>query len=166
LKAATSPWICTDRVRVSDARHEGAEEIDMMAAKKAPNPTDRHVGARVRMRRMMLSMSQEKLGDALGLTFQQVQKYEKGANRIGASRLQQISHILQVPVSFFFEGAPNAPGHQIASLSEAPSPTYVSDFLATSDGLALTKAFMGIKDGKLRRRIVDLVEQIAAEDKR
>ena len=63
------------------------------------------------MRRMMLSMSQEKLGDALGLTFQQVQKYEKGANRIGASRLQQISHILQVPVSFFFEGAPNAPGH-------------------------------------------------------
>ena len=79
-----------------------------MMAKKAPNPTDKHVGSRVRMRRMMLSMSQEKLGDALGLTFQQVQKYEKGTNRIGASRLQQISHILQVPVSFFFEGAPNA----------------------------------------------------------
>ena len=75
--------------------------------KKAPNPTDKHVGARVRMRRMMLAMSQEKLGDALGLTFQQVQKYEKGTNRIGASRLQQISNILQVPVSFFFEGAPN-----------------------------------------------------------
>ena len=81
-----------------------------MMAKKAPNPTDKHVGARVRMRRMMLGMSQEKLGDALGLTFQQVQKYEKGANRIGASRLQQIAHILQVPVSFFFDGAPNAPG--------------------------------------------------------
>ena len=81
-----------------------------MMAKKAPNPIDKHVGSRVRMRRMMLSMSQEKLGDALGLTFQQVQKYEKGTNRIGASRLQQISHILQVPVSFFFEGAPNAPG--------------------------------------------------------
>ena len=77
-----------------------------MLAKKAPNPTDKHVGSRVRMRRMMLGMSQEKLGDALGLTFQQVQKYEKGTNRIGASRLQQISHILQVPVSFFFEGAP------------------------------------------------------------
>ena len=77
-----------------------------MMAKKAPNPTDKHVGARVRMRRMMLGMSQEKLGDALGLTFQQVQKYEKGANRIGASRLQQIAHILQVPVSFFFDGAP------------------------------------------------------------
>ena len=137
-----------------------------MMAKKAPNPTDKHVGARVRMRRMMLSMSQEKLGDALDLTFQQVQKYEKGANRIGASRLQQIAHILQVPVSFFFEGAPNVPGQQSDGLGEAPSPAYVSDFLATSDGLALTKAFMGIKDAKLRRRIVDLVEQIAAADER
>jgi transcriptional regulator with XRE-family HTH domain len=137
----------------------------VITAKKAPNPTDKHVGARVRMRRMMLGMSQEKLGDALGLTFQQVQKYEKGANRIGASRLQQISQILQVPVSFFFEGAPNAPGHQGGEFAEAPSPAYISDFLATSDGLALTKAFMGIKDAKLRRRIVDLVEQIVAKDK-
>jgi transcriptional regulator with XRE-family HTH domain len=138
-----------------------------MLAKKAPNPTDKHVGSRVRMRRMMLGMSQEKLGDALGLTFQQVQKYEKGTNRIGASRLQQISHILQVPVSFFFEGAPGA---QISGrggdIGDAPSPAYVSDFLATSDGLTLTKAFMRIEDAKLRRRIVDLVEQIAAREKR
>ena len=134
-------------------------------AKKAPNPIDRYVGSRVRMRRMMLSMSQEKLGDALGLTFQQVQKYEKGANRIGASRLQQISHILQVPVAFFFEGAPNLTGHASQEFSGAPSPAYVSDFLATSDGLALTKAFMGIKDAKLRRKIVDLVQQIAGEGK-
>jgi transcriptional regulator with XRE-family HTH domain len=134
-----------------------------MMAKKAPNPTDKHVGARVRMRRMMISMSQEKLGDALGLTFQQVQKYEKGANRIGASRLQQIAHILQVPVSFFFEGAPSLSGGPGEGFAEAPSPAYVSDFLATSDGLALTKAFMAIKDGKLRRRIVDLVEQIASD---
>ena len=134
-----------------------------MIAKKAPNPTDKHVGSRVRMRRMMLSMSQEKLGDALGLTFQQVQKYEKGANRIGASRLQQISHILQVPVAFFFEGAPAASGQLVSELAEAPSPAYVSDFLATSDGLALTKAFMRIKDPKMRRRIVDLVEQIVSE---
>src|SRR5688572_2571155 len=103
-----------------------------MMAKKAPNPTDKHVGARVRMRRMMLGMSQEKLGDALGLTFQQVQKYEKGANRIGASRLQQIAHILQVPVAFFFEGAPNVPGQQTSGTGEAPSPAYVADFLATS----------------------------------
>jgi transcriptional regulator with XRE-family HTH domain len=138
----------------------------MMIAKKAPNPTDKHVGSRVRMRRMMLSMSQEKLGDALGLTFQQVQKYEKGTNRIGASRLQQIAQILQVQVSFFFEGAPSAitiGRHE--GLSEAPSPAYVSDFLATSDGLSLTKAFMKIRDAKLRRRIVDLVEQIAGSDK-
>ncbi|MFN3658292.1 MAG: helix-turn-helix domain-containing protein [Pseudolabrys sp.] len=134
-------------------------------AKKAPNPIDKHVGSRVRMRRMMLSMSQEKLGDALGLTFQQVQKYEKGTNRIGASRLQQIAHILQVPVSFFFEGAPHSPGiHGGGGMSEAPSPAYVSDFLATSDGLSLTKSFMKIKNGKLRRRIVDLVEQIAGEE--
>jgi transcriptional regulator with XRE-family HTH domain len=131
-----------------------------MMAKKAPNPIDKHVGSRVRMRRMMLSMSQEKLGDALGLTFQQVQKYEKGTNRIGASRLQQISHILQVPVAFFFEGAPNLSG-QPDGLKEAPSAAYVADFLATSDGLALTKAFMRIKEAKLRRRIVDLVEEIS-----
>lgn len=138
-----------------------------MMAKKAPNPTDKHVGARVRMRRMMLGMSQEKLGDALGLTFQQVQKYEKGANRIGASRLQQIAHILQVPVSFFFDGAPSVPGQvAVEGGAEAPSPAYVSDFLATSDGLALTKAFMRIKDAKLRRRIVDLVEQMVADSER
>jgi transcriptional regulator with XRE-family HTH domain len=137
-----------------------------MMAKKAPNPIDKHVGARVRMRRMMLSMSQEKLGNSLGLTFQQVQKYEKGTNRIGASRLQQISHILQVPVAFFFEGAPSVGGSRSDGMGEAPSPAYVSDFLATSDGLALTKAFMRITDSKLRRRIVDLVEQIAASEKR
>jgi transcriptional regulator with XRE-family HTH domain len=136
-----------------------------MMAKKAPNPIDKHVGSRVRMRRMMLGMSQEKLGNNLGLTFQQVQKYEKGTNRIGASRLQQISHILQVPVSFFFEGAPaNTTAQPGDGMSEAPSPAYVSDFLATSDGLALTKAFMRISDMKLRRRIVDLVEQIAVDD--
>jgi transcriptional regulator with XRE-family HTH domain len=134
-------------------------------AKKPPNPIDKHVGSRVRMRRMMLSMSQEKLGDALGLTFQQVQKYEKGTNRIGASRLQQISNILQAPVAFFFEGAPDLAGARAqGSANDALSPAYISDFLATSDGLALTKAFMRITDAKLRRRIVDLVEQIAGED--
>ena len=130
---------------------------------KAPNPVDKYVGSRIRMRRIMLGMSQEKLGESLGLTFQQVQKYEKGTNRVGASRLQQISEILQVPVSFLFEGGPggsvNANG-----LSEAPSPAYVSDFLATSEGLALTRAFTRINDSKLRRSIVDLVEQIAARE--
>src|SRR2546430_3130893 len=116
----------------------------MAVAKKAPNPIDKHVGSRVRMRRMMLAMSQEKLGDALGLTFQQVQKYEKGTNRIGASRLQQISLILQVPVSFLFEGAPAPPGGP-GGFAEQASPEYVQATLSTSDGLALVKAFSRVR---------------------
>ena len=114
---------------------------------------------------MMLSMSQTKLGDALGLTFRQVQKYEKGTNRIGASRLQHISHILQVPVSFFFDGAPTPPGVPVGKGALAPSPSYVSNFLATSDGLSLTKAFMRIKEPVLRRHIVHLVQEIADNDR-
>lgn len=129
---------------------------------KAPNPVDKYVGSRIRMRRIMLGMSQEKLGDALKLTFQQVQKYEKGTNRVGASRLQQISEILQVPVSFMFEGGPGGK-FSADGLSEAASPAYVSDFLATSEGLALTRAFTRIPDAKLRRSIVDLVERVAAQ---
>jgi transcriptional regulator with XRE-family HTH domain len=128
-----------------------------VAAKKIPDPIDKHVGSRLRMRRIMLGMSQTKLADAIALTFQQVQKYEKGTNRISASRLQQISNILQVPVPFFFEGAPGQPKAE----GNAPSPAYVSDFFAAKDGLALTKAFMQIKDAKLRRNIVNLVEEIA-----
>ena len=115
------------------------------------------------MRRKMLGMSQTKLGDGLGITFQQVQKYENGANRIGASRLQHISDILQVPVPFFFEGAPDLPG-QPTGFGGAPSPAYVSEFLATNDGLTLTKAFMQIREQRLRRRIVSLVEEIAGDD--
>ena len=125
---------------------------------KPPNPVDRHVGSRVRMRRIMLGMSQEKLGEGLGLTFQQIQKYEKGTNRIGASRIHQISEILQVPVSFLFEGSPGSSSAN--SFDDAPSPTYVADFLATSDGLALIRAFTRIPDTKLRRAIVDMVELI------
>ncbi len=132
-------------------------------ASKTPDPIDKYVGSRIRMRRIMLGMSQEKLGDALGLTFQQIQKYEKGTNRVGASRLQQIADVLQVHVSFMFEGAPGGAG---GGMAEAASPAYVSDFLATSDGLALTKAFTRLKDAKLRRSIVDLVEQIAAREDR
>jgi transcriptional regulator with XRE-family HTH domain len=132
-------------------------------AKKAPNPTDKHVGSRVRMRRMMLSMSQQKLADGLGLTFQQVQKYERGANRIGASRLQQISHLLQVPIAFFFEGAPNAsapPGSNGSALSMAQIDEFVSDL----DGLRLIRAFMRIDNAAVRRRIVMLVQEIAGDD--
>ena len=125
-----------------------------------PNPIDKHVGSRVRMRRMMLGMSQTNLADAFGLTFQQVQKYEKGTNRISASRLQQTAHALQVPVAFFFEGAPSVLGAPHVK-GTAPSPAYVTDFLASSEGLALTKAFTRITEPKVRRRIVDLVEGIA-----
>ncbi len=126
---------------------------------KSPNPTDQHVGKRVRMRRLMVDMSQTDLARGLGVTFQQVQKYEKGTNRVSASRLQHISQILQVPVSFFFEGGPMVKGRR--DLNGAPSPAYVSDFLATSDGLALMKAFTRIKDSRLRRSIVALVKQMA-----
>jgi transcriptional regulator with XRE-family HTH domain len=130
---------------------------------KAPNPVDKYVGSRVRMRRIMLGMSQEKLGEALGLTFQQVQKYEKGTNRVGASRIQQIAEILQIPVSFLFEGGPSGTVNADGTI-EGPSPSYVSDFLATSEGLALTRAFTRISDAKLRRSIVELVEQIASHE--
>src|SRR5271156_4731040 len=123
-----------------------------------PNPIDKHVGSRLRMRRLMLDMSQTDIADALGLTFQQVQKYEKGSNRIGASRLQHISQILQVQIPFFFEGAPAAlgAGPSTADRDVALSASYVTDFLATSDGLTLAKAFMRIGDSQLRRSIVRL----------
>jgi transcriptional regulator with XRE-family HTH domain len=130
---------------------------------KAPNPVDRYVGSRVRMRRIMLGMSQEKLGEALGLTFQQIQKYEKGTNRVGASRIQQISEVLQVPVSFLFEGGPSGIV-RADNAGEEASPAYISDFLATAEGLALTRAFTRIGDAKLRRSIVDMVELIAARE--
>jgi transcriptional regulator with XRE-family HTH domain len=117
------------------------------------------------MRRMLLSMSQEKLGEALGVTFQQVQKYEKGMNRIGASRLQDIAKILDAPPSFFFEGAPTAAAAAPqCGFSEGQSATFVVDFLSTVEGLQLNKAFAAIKDPKVRRRVVDLVVAIAASD--
>ena len=129
--------------------------------KKAPNPIDQHVGARVRMRRIMLAMSQEHLADALGITYKQVQKNEKGANRIGA--LQQISQILQVPVAFFFEGAPNALAPHDSNESGL-SMAEIDDFVSHQDGLRLIGAFMRIDNAALRRRIVMLVQEIADDD--
>jgi transcriptional regulator with XRE-family HTH domain len=125
---------------------------------KSPNPVDRHVGSRVRMRRMLVGMSQEKLGEALGITFQQIQKYEKGTNRIGASRLHQIARVLSVPVEFFYEGAPQIGGSE--GFAEAPASGYVADFLTTSEGLELIKAFIEIKDSKVRRKLVDLAKAL------
>src|ERR1700685_2441661 len=105
---------------------------------KAPNPIDKHVGARVRMRRLMVGMSQGKLGEALDVTFQQVQKYEKGANRIGASRLQQLARVLEVPPAFFFDGAPSGDGSAVGfAESNGNSPV---DFVLTSEGLQLNRA--------------------------
>lgn len=128
---------------------------------KSPNDIDRHVGSRVRMRRMMLGMSQEKLGGALGLTFQQVQKYEKGTNRISASRLQHIASILGVSIDFLYEGSATADGPS-TGFAEGSSPGFQAD-LMTADGLKLLRAFNDVKDAKVRRRLVDLVSALASD---
>lgn len=135
----------------------------MIENKKKPNPIDIHVGSRIRLRRTMLGMSQEKLGEALGITFQQIQKYEKGTNRVGASRLQNISTILNVPVSFFFEDAPGDPSTGQPGMAEANSSNYVVDFLSSSEGLQLNRAFIKIADPKVRRKLVDLVKSLASD---
>lgn len=134
----------------------------MTENKKKPNPIDIHVGSRIRLRRTMLGMSQEKLGESLGITFQQIQKYEKGTNRVGASRLQNISAILNVPVSFF-EDAPGDQAGGTSGMAEASSSNYVVDFLSSAEGLQLNRAFVKIADPKVRRRLVDLVKALAAE---
>ena len=130
---------------------------------RGPQSLDKVVGRNVRVHRLAKGLSQTDLADKLGITFQQIQKYEKGTNRVGASRLQQISEILQVPVSFLFEGGPSG-ATNAGGFSEGTSPSYVSDFLATSEGLALTRAFTRISDAKLRRSIVEMVEQIAIRE--
>ena len=135
---------------------------ERMAGKK-PNPVYTHVGSRVRLRRMLLGMSQERLGESMGLTFQQVQKYEKGVNRIGASRLFQISKILDVPVQFFFEEAPHiGPGSQVRGMAETNSEGFILEFLNSREGLELNRAFVKIGDAKVRKGIVDLVRALGA----
>jgi transcriptional regulator with XRE-family HTH domain len=134
-----------------------------MSAIKAPNPVDMHVGSRVRMRRMMLGISQEKLANALGLCSQQVQKYEKGSNRIGASRLEHISRFLQVPVAYFFEGAPDASA-VATSEEDARSLAVMNDFASSPEGLRLVQSFAQIDDADVRRRIVDLVQAIGSKN--
>ena len=130
---------------------------------KAPDLTDKHVGRRVRARRLMLGMSQEKLGKALGLSFQQVQKYEKGANRISASRLHQLAHILQVPPASFFEGAPHVKLNR--NVADAPPADFLSNFPTAVEDVALVKAFLRIKNRKTRRSIVALVQGIADDER-
>lgn len=131
--------------------------------KKAPDPVDRHVGHRVRVRRLLVGVSQEKLGDALGVTFQQIQKYEKGTNRISASRLRQIADMLGVPVSFFYEGAPRQDGTPSEDAAVKPTGEAAAhDLFWTSQDLQLVRAFQRIGDNQLRRRFISLVEAIGA----
>lgn len=132
----------------------------MTENKKKPNPIDVHVGSRIRLRRNMMSMSQEKLGESLGITFQQIQKYEKGTNRVGASRLQAISSILGVPVSYFFEDAPGGEAVETRGLAEDGSVSFVADFLNSAEGIQLNRAFVQISDPRVRRKILELVKTL------
>jgi transcriptional regulator with XRE-family HTH domain len=134
-----------------------------------PRPVDVHVGSRVRLRRTMLGMSQEKLGQALGLTFQQVQKYERGTNRVGASRLWELSKILDVPVSFFFDDMPSdvaATGGRAvpAGLAEESEAVYETDALAKRETLELVRAYYKINNPKVRKRVFDLAKALAKAD--
>lgn len=135
----------------------------MIENKKKPNPIDIHVGSRIRLRRNMIGMSQEKLGELLGITFQQIQKYEKGSNRVGASRLQAIASILNVPVAFFFEDAPGTEPRE-TGMAEEEGTGYVADFLSSSEGIQLNRSFVKIADPKVRRKILDLVKSLADDE--
>lgn len=128
---------------------------------RIPNPVDMHVGSRIRLRRQLMKMSQEKLGDELGVTFQQVQKYERGANRVGASRLYRLSRVLEVPVQFFFEDLADKP--IVSGMAEGDQTPIVYNFIQSSDGVSLAEAFSRISDAKVRRRVLELVRTLAAE---
>lgn len=130
-----------------------------------PHPIDIHVGSRVRLRRTLLGLSQEKLGDSIGLTFQQVQKYERGANRIGSSRLYELSRVLDVPVSFFFDDAPDGDMPPV-SPSAAPADrgldaTFEQDAMGRQETLDLIRAYYRIGDTTVRKRVFDLTKAIA-----
>ena len=134
---------------------------------KAPDPTDKHVGARIRMRRMMLSMSQEALALGLGLTFQQVQKYERGVNRVGASRLFDLSRVLDVPISFFFDDMPDSltatfgsPAARRATGFTEPSDSFADDTLNRRETLELVRAYYRITDPAIRKRVFDLIKSM------
>jgi transcriptional regulator with XRE-family HTH domain len=143
-------------------RADGEELYETTGRK--PNPVDVHVGSRVRYRRMIVGMSQEKLGEKMNLTFQQIQKYEKGTNRIGASRLFQLSKILDVPVGYFFEDAfPSSAPANVHGLHEPEQETFLLDFLNSREGLDLNRAFAKIQDSKVRRRVIDLVRALSEE---
>ena len=131
---------------------------------ETPNPIDIRVGARLRLRRNMLGLSQEKLGELIGLTFQQVQKYERGANRIGASRLHELSRVLDVPISFFFDDTDPVRAPAMGGFAEPPAEVFESDPLRKREMLELAQAYFSIKGRAVRRRLLDLVKALAAEN--
>jgi transcriptional regulator with XRE-family HTH domain len=143
--------VISDLTRLSFTR-----KLHFVMRIKNQNPIDRHVGARIRMQRMVCGLSQTKLGKAVGVSFQQVQKYEKGVNRVGASRLQQIANVLKVAPDFFFDGASAK-----AVTNVTKEITLIEEFISSRDGVALSKAFTKISHQKMRRSIISLVEQIA-----
>ncbi len=132
--------------------------------KKKPNPTDVHVGRRIRLRRNMLGISQEKLGESLGITFQQIQKYEKGTNRVGASRLQAIASILSVPVSFFFEEVLGQYSGERKGFIVDSSANFMVDFLSSAEGLQLNRAFARISNPIVRRKVIELAKVLADDE--
>ncbi|AGF74042.1 transcriptional regulator [Bartonella australis AUST/NH1] len=132
----------------------------MAETRKKPDPIDVYVGTRIRLRRNILGLTQEKLGEKLGITFQQVQKYEKGTNRVGASRLQAIAEIMDVPVSYFFDKGTSA--KPVEGFSEDDS--NFMDFCSSSEGIQLMRAFTNISDSKVRRKIIDLAKALSEED--
>lgn len=132
--------------------------------RKQSNPIDALVGGRVRLRRTLIGMSQEKLGELLGLTFQQVQKYEKGVNRVGAGRLFNIAHILGVPIVYFYEDVQNGSSGRQPGFAEEGASSPVFEFVAKGEGLQLSLAFMKIKDAKVRKRLLELVKSLGTED--
>lgn len=132
---------------------------------RKPNPVDIHVGGRIRLRRMMSGLSQERLGEQMGLTFQQIQKYEKGANRVGASRLFQLAKVLEVPVSYFFDDLEQPEtDHQATGFAEPRSQDFVLEFLNSREGLELNRAFVKIEDPKVRRRVIDLIRSLSENE--
>lgn len=133
-------------------------------SKRVPNPVDAHVGSRIRMRRMLIGMSQEKLGERLGLTFQQVQKYEKGSNRVSASRLYQMAKVLGVPVQYFFDDLPQSNGEETTAGFSEGDQAVITNFLSSSEGLQLNRAFHEITDPTVRRRVVELVKSISGKE--
>src|ERR687894_131731 len=138
-------------------RHRGRPKVE------TPNPVDIRVGARLRLRRNMLGLSQEKLGELIGLTFQQVQKYERGANRIGASRLHELSRVLDVPVSFFFDDTDPVRAPAMGGFAEPPAEVFESDPLRKRETIELVQAYFSIEDPAVRRRLLDLAKALAEE---